>query len=75
MVLSGASSNKARRSFAGDDVVRLSTMDGVDFEDLLAVPSTVGSRKEEWLSLGDSGENEGNDVRDLSEIDDAELDM
>ncbi|TVY90855.1 hypothetical protein LAWI1_G005110, partial [Lachnellula willkommii] len=62
------------RSCAGDDVVKLSTMEGGDFEDLLAVPSTVGSRKEERSSLGDSGAKEGNEVRDLSEMDEAELD-
>jgi hypothetical protein len=41
-----------------------------DFE---APPESVGGSGR--VSLGDSGENEGNEVRDLSERDDAELDM
>jgi hypothetical protein len=41
-----------------------------DFE---APPESVGGSGR--VSLGDSGENEGNEVRDLSEREDAELDM
>jgi hypothetical protein len=66
-----------RSWFDGDDMVRLSTIEGVGSEetrDLLALPSTGGGKKER-SSRGDSGEKEGNEVKDLSEIDDAELDM
>jgi hypothetical protein len=38
-----------------------------------AVPSA--DRGKERSSFGDSGEKEGKDVKDLSEIEDAELDM
>jgi hypothetical protein len=42
-------------------------------EDFVAPPDSVGGRGR--ASLGDSGEKEGNEVRDLSEMEDAELDI
>jgi hypothetical protein len=75
----GASSKRAVRFFAeGDAVVRLSTIEkGSEvFREECVVPSVIcgGNGR---LSRGDSGENEGNEVKDLSEeaIDDAELDI
>ena len=77
-MLSGASSKSAeRRVVEGSEDVRLSTIDGAEpegFRAPLTVPSTVLGMKD-LFSFGDSGEKEGNEVRDLSEIDDAELEM
>jgi len=74
----GPSSNKAERVFAeGEETVKLSTIEEGEPEDFrvgCAVPSSIRN----WNTrpfLGGSGENEGNDVKDLSEIDDAELEM
>jgi hypothetical protein len=71
------SSKSAERLFlVGECVVRLSTMeDGLERfrEDFAAPPESVGGSGR--VSLGDSGENEGKEVSDLSEIEDAELDM
>lgn len=71
------SSNRAERLLlVGDGVVRLSTMeDGLERfrEDFVAPPDSVGGRGR--ASLGDSGEKEGKEVRDLSEMEDAELDI
>lgn len=57
-------------------MVRLSTMED-GFErfrpDLAGPPDRVGGNGR--ASLGDSGEKEGKDVRDLSEMEDAELDI
>jgi hypothetical protein len=76
-VLRGASSNRAVWFFRdGEDVVKLSTIEE-GFEACLddrTVPSVrLGGNGR--VSFGDSGEKEGNEVRDLSEIDEAELDM
>lgn len=77
-MLSGASSNRAERTVVnGSEVVRLSTIEGAEpegFRVYLTVPSTVLGTKGRF-SLGDSGEKEGNEVRDLSEMEDAELEM
>ena len=76
-VVKGTSSNKAVRSTLG--AVKLSTTEGADFDSLrgvLVVESLVCDEKGSGRSsLGDSGENEGNEVKDLSEIEDAELDI
>ena len=75
---SGASSNRAERVFAeGEVIVRLSTIEeGISegFREDCAVPSFIRSGNVR-SSLGDSGEKDGNEVKDLSEIDDAELEM
>lgn len=79
-MFSGASSNSAdRASFGGDGCVKLSTIDGAWFDVLLvgsAVLSSTSAASNARGFCGDSGENEGNDVSDLSEaaIEDAELD-
>ncbi len=76
-VVSGASSNSAFRFWDGDEVVKLSTMDTAGsegFREPFAVPSTYRGIKGR-SSRGDSGENEGKDVKDLSEMEDAELDI
>jgi hypothetical protein len=78
-VFSGVSSKSAdRASFGGEAWVRLSTMDGAWFDVLLggsAVLSeaSAASNARFW---GNSGENEGNEVSDLSEaaMEDVELD-
>jgi hypothetical protein len=68
-VLSGASSNKAVRGpLLGELVVKLATIEDGEsdvFRATIGVPS----------HFGDSGDREGKLVRDLSEMDDAELDM
>lgn len=73
----GVSSKSADREFfVGEGSVRLSTMEeGLERfrEDFEAPPDSVGGSGR--VSLGDSGENEGNEVRDLSDMEDAELDM
>ena len=72
----GASSNSAVRS-TFEEVVKLSTIEGVGSEGLrdeCTAPSVISGSKGR-SSLGDSGEKEGNEVNDLSDIDDAELDM
>jgi len=56
--------------------VRLSTIeDGLERfrEDVVAPPESWGCSGRE--SLGDSGEKDGNEVRDLSEMEDAELEI
>jgi hypothetical protein len=81
-VFIGASSNSAdRASFGGEGCVKLSTIDGAWFEVRLvgrAVLSSISaaSKGRGFWGDGDSGENEGNEVSDLSEaaIEDAELD-
>lgn len=81
-MFSGASSNSAdRASFGGEGCVRLSTIDGAWFEVRLvgrAVLSSTSaaSKGRGFWGDGDSGENEGKEVSDLSEaaIEDAELD-
>ena len=79
-MFNGASSNSADRvSFRGEACVRLSTIDGALFDILLggsavlSAASTASNARGFW---GVSGENEGNDVSDLSEaaIEDVELD-
>jgi hypothetical protein len=78
-VVIGASSNKAPRFCAeGEDVVKLSTMDeGFEvFLGTFAVPSVIFGVSG-LSSLEPSGENDGKDVRLLSDeaIDDAELEI
>ena len=74
----GSSNNAALFLWEGEEVVKLLTMDIASdgFRGVLAFASVIrgGSGRS---SLGDSGANEGNEVRDLSEeaIDEAELDM
>jgi hypothetical protein len=77
-VLNGASSNREGRSCGlGEVVVKLATIDGAELDGFLgtfAVPSKPpGSKGRSYF--GDSGDKEGKLVSDLSEIDDAELDM
>jgi hypothetical protein len=73
----GASSNSPTRFCREDEVVKLSTikcagLDGV--RELFAAPFvSFGTRGRS--SLGDSGEKEGKEVNDLSDIELAELDM
>lgn len=76
-MLTGSSSNNPLRSTRGDVVVKLSTIEVAGPEAFLAAwdkPSFVP--KPDILSFfGDSGEKEGNEVKDLSEgaTDEAEL--
>lgn len=78
-MFSGASSNSAERaSFGGEGCVRLSTMDGAWFDVRLvgsAVLSSTSAASNGRGLWGVSGENEGNEVSDLSEaaIEDVEL--
>lgn len=77
----GESSNNPVRSWWGDDVVKLSTIDGAGpeiFRGVFAVPSDAANAAAKWRpSLGDSGEKDGNEVSDLSEglIEEAELEV
>jgi hypothetical protein len=76
-VARGASSNSATRFWEGDKVVKLSTIECAGSEGIregFAVPSTVFGTSGR-SSLGDSGEKEGKEVKDLSDIELAELDM
>ena len=74
MALVGESSNKADRlRYEGDFAVKLSTIDGLFFTDLRAVAGVLaGDRLAlcllSFTGLGEfnSGESEGNEVRDLS---------
>jgi hypothetical protein len=76
-VVSGTSPNSAVRVFReGEAGVELATVEEGGSEDFLkdcAAPSLV--RRSNGSPLGDSGEKEGNEVRDLSEMDEAELDI
>lgn len=70
-VETGASPNNAVRGRSdGDDVVKLSTIDRAGSEGFRGVrPESLfvsGESNDRW-SLGVSGENEGNDVKDLSD--------
>jgi len=77
-VLSGASSNKAVRGpLLGELVVKLATIEDGEsdvFRATIGVPSIDFGIKGR-SHFGDSGDREGKLVRDLSEMDDAELDM
>jgi hypothetical protein len=77
-VLNGASSNReGRLRGLGDVVVKLATIDGAESDGFLgafAVPSNPPGRNGRSY-FGDSGDKDGKLVRDLSEIEDAELDM
>lgn len=70
----GVSSNRAMRfCCAGEEVVKLSTINAAR-KGLFAVLSVVCEANNR-SSLGESGEKEGKDVNDLSETDDAELEI
>ena len=73
----GSSSNSATLSRGGEDVVKHSTIEDAGsevFREVFAVPSTIFGINGR-SSFGDSGENEGKEVNDLSDIELAELDM
>lgn len=75
-MLSGASSNKALRILVAEsEPVRVSTIEGAgsDAFRLLVLESSLDLGIVGRWSFGDSGEKDGKEVRDLSDMEEAEL--